>query len=129
MFGGGALVVLLLLFFIPLGDDAATDSSKTDKPQTEATTGRNVQFVEYNNNEGKLAHFVEEEAGKWAEIQGNNQVFARFQEIKRDDKSVYLRDISRDVGVTIELDLVNKQIKYNDDRGKAAILYDITSYH
>ena len=128
MFGGGALAVLLLLLFIPLGDDAATDSGNTNKPQTEGITGRNVRFVDYNN-EGKPAHFVEEEAGKWVEIQDNNEVFARFQEIKRDDKSVYLRDISREVGVTIELDVVNKQIKYNDDRGKAAVLYDITGYH
>lgn len=129
MFGGGALAVLLLLMFMPLGDDTQTDTGATNTVQTGAVTGRNVRFVQYKSNEGQGYHFVEDEYGKWTEKNANNGVIANFQEIKRDDNSVFLRDESREVGITLELDLKNKQVKYADDRGKAFVLFQILDYH
>ena len=129
MFGGGALAVLLLFMVIASGDDAATDSNTTNNSQTEAITGRNVRFVEFKNNDGNSCHFVEDEYGKWTEQDVNNGIIAKFEETKRDDNSVYLRDESREVGITLQLDLKNKQVKYADDRGKAFVLAQITAYH
>lgn len=131
-FGGGALATLLLLMLlVSMCDDTGTDANvnNTNSPQTEAVTGRNVRFVEYKNNEGNTCHFVEDEYGKWTEQDANNGVIAKFQEIKRDDNSVYLRDESREVGITLQVDLQNKQVKYADDRGKAFVLFQIMNYH
>ncbi len=129
MFGGGALAVLLLLMFIPLGNDAETDTGSNNTAQTGVVTGRNVRFVEYKNNEGVLCQFVEDEYGKWTEQNANSGIIAKFQETKRDDNSVFLRDESREVGITLQLDLKNKQVNYADDRGKAFVLCQILDYH
>ncbi len=129
MFGGGAFAVLLLLMMLPSGDGATTDAGTGNTPQTEAVTGRNVRFVEFTNNEGQICYFAETEYGKWDEVHADGAVFSKFQEIKRDDNTIYLRDISREIGVTLELNLAKKEIIYNDDRGKAFVLAKITSCH
>jgi len=60
--------------------------------------------------------------GKWVEDAGANS-FA-FNEVARDDWSVYLFDPNR--LVSIQLDLWTKQIKYSDASGQSFVLYHIT---
>jgi hypothetical protein len=121
--------LLLLMLLVSMCDDTGTDatSNNTSSPQTEVVTGRNVRFVQYKNNEGQGCHFVEDAYGKWSEQDANNGVIAQFQEVKRDDNSVYLRDESR--GVTLQLNVKNKKVTYSDDIGKSFILCDIIDYH
>ena len=79
--------------------------------------GRNVNYVEYNGNE--LGTFEKIADNKWAEYKdGKGKPHDTFEEIQRDDWSVYLRKFD---GATIQLDLHTKKITYNE-----GFLYTIT---
>ncbi len=154
MYGGGALALLLVIYLIVSKIGAADEDM--DIPETtvaaqnsnndaehahadatqgkgqEAITGRNVRFALFRTPNGEERQYREYAYGKWVEENiahpDATQPF-KFDETKRDDGSVYMRDESRAVGITIQLDLVKKQIKYSDDKGKAFVLYQIDTYH
>lgn len=83
------------------------------------TNGRNVKLVAYVG--GKF-----EQTGDrfWTEFASENREFT-FEELMRDDWSVYLLDRPRDI--SIQLDLYKKQIYIFYDRPNRALLYPITS--
>lgn len=91
-------------------------------------TGRNVNFIKFTNSAGEFkGTFVQRtKKGQWEE-EGTQQGQTRFtfQEVARDDWSVYLRDDSR--GVNIQLDLHTKKVMYSDDNNpERRYLYTIT---
>jgi hypothetical protein len=152
MIGGGALAFLLVLYLIVSkltavdegfdspettvaaqnGNNAEHNNAATQGDGQEAITGRNVRFALFTMPNGEERQYREYDYGKWIEENIAHpdpaQTF-KFEEIKRDDGSVYMRDESRGVGITIQLDLIKKQIKYSDDKGKSFVLYKIDSYH
>ncbi|MGB0929350.1 MAG: DUF7452 domain-containing protein [Chitinophagales bacterium] len=95
------------------------------KPSLELVNGKNVNYVEFGRNNGKLGVYRQFSAKMWKEIAaakgGNNY---EFREMNRDEWSVYLKDESR--GVSIQLDLHTKKVMYSDPRSpQKRPLYDI----
>ena len=85
-------------------------------------TAMSAKFVTSDNNRGFFAHT----SGKtWEETNRRNpNTKFTFQEVGRDEWSVYLHDASR--GVNIQLDLHRKKVVYSDANTAAFDLYDIT---
>lgn len=90
--------------------------------------GRNVNFIKFTNSAGEFkGTFIQREVEKLWEEEGTQQGATRysFQEVGRDDWSVYLRDDSR--GVNIQIDLHTKKVMYSDDtNGERRYLYTVT---
>lgn len=140
IYGGGALAVLLVIFLIASGGDTEANVSQggndvkqaVNTNETEAITARNARFVFFNNEEGERSQFREYEYGKWIEENldhPNPDAVLRFDEQKRDDASIYLRNKTQKVGITIQLDFVNKHAKCTNDKEKPFIIGPITGYH
>ncbi len=90
-----------------------------------SANGRNVTDATYSAGGQAQGHFRQVGPGQWREESSSGGGFA-FEEIARDDWSVYLRDSSR--GVDIQLDLWRKQVLYSQDGGgEKRALYDISA--
>jgi len=94
------------------------DNQNTDQSSV-AINGYNTTKVKYDGGE-----FSQSGNNLWIETSFtyNNENY--FQEIGRDEWSVYLYDESR--GVSIQLDLYTREINYSDKEGSAFTLYEIT---
>lgn len=102
-----------------------TPQQPEGKPSLELVNGRNVNYLEYGRNNGKLGVFRQFTSTLWKEIAavkgGNNY---EFKEMNRDEWSVYLKDESRNV--SIQLDLHTKKVMYSDPRSpQKRPLYEI----
>lgn len=139
LYGGGALAVLLVIFLIASGGDTEPNPNQSNGVEqtvntngTEAITARNARFVFFNNEDGERSQFREYEYGKWIEENldhPNPAGVLRFDEQKRDDGSIYLRNKTQKVGITIQLDFVNKHAKCTNDKEEPFIIGPITGYH
>lgn len=82
---------------------------------TEQTNGYSATFARYDQG-----GFTQLNRSEWAE--NNNDGSFQFEEIGRDEFSVYLSDPGR--GVDIQLDYFTNQVKFSD-ANSAFVLYDI----
>ena len=96
--------------------DIYTEETYNGSLNETEVNGRNVNFIKFTDDSGELlGTFIQRGAeGQWDE-EGMSQGEVRydFQEVTRDDWSVYLRDDSR--GVNVQLDLHTKKVMYSDD--------------
>ncbi|MBL6752211.1 MAG: hypothetical protein ISP90_16955 [Nevskia sp.] len=88
--------------------------------------GRTATVVVFGQSGQKLGDYRQIKPNRWAETGADGSVHFRFNEMQRDDWSVYLVDPSR--GVRIQLDLYTRQVKYADATSPAQRpLYDVLS--
>jgi hypothetical protein len=87
------------------------------------TTGRNVTIVAFGQGGQRLGQFRQVAPRLWVEINRDGVVAFRFEEVQRDDWSVYLVDRSR--GVNLQLDLHTRKVMYSDATQQRAELYAI----
>jgi hypothetical protein len=78
--------------------------------QNKTTTGRNVVMVEYYSPSLNRGSLIKDASGKWLEKDLTGKTSFTFNEVGRDDWSVYLQDPSRNVA--LQLDLYTFQVKY-----------------
>lgn len=147
--GAGMLLLLLILMLIPSEDAPAeatvpdtqvsaavpetspsTSSEQSSTPgtgQTEANEikGMNATWVQFYSADENRTGIFEQLSGKhWRESSNGNADVANFNEVTRDEWTVYLRDDSR--GLEIHLDLYRNVVHYKDDSGQSFDIYTIT---
>lgn len=93
-------------------------------PLLSQVNGRNVKYIEYDAGSGNIGYFKQDEAGKWIEKNQNGE--NTFKESHRDEWSVYLLDVSRDM--TVQLDLYQKAISLYWDKPNKYKIYTITKF-
>ncbi|MBE9029762.1 DUF3421 domain-containing protein [filamentous cyanobacterium LEGE 11480] len=98
---------------------APTIQARSIKQQTKVN-GRNVNYIRHS----KQGYYINHGKGIWYEGNAGNPTEFKFQEVQRDEWSVYLLDRSRNV--RIQLDLHRKKVIYSA-RGQRSDLYNITS--
>lgn len=74
--------------------------------------GGNVQQVNFEGGGTKLGGYVQTGPKKWVEVNTQGTTTFEFDEVNRDEWSVYLKDPSRNV--SIHIDLFRKMIRYSD---------------
>ena len=90
--------------------------------QGEPPNGRNVRVVTYVNEQDRQGSFVEDGPHLWRQDTAAGERF-RWQEVKRDDRSVYLCDDSQ--RVEIELDIAGRRIVNMAAKGPGQASYKI----
>jgi hypothetical protein len=86
--------------------------------------GHMTRFVTAGEGGSAIAATYRQTAGSsWEELGSDGKVQFKFQEVKRDDGSVYLEDRSR--GVAIRLDVRAKKVMYRESGKKEEVLFDI----
>ena len=95
-------------------------SSASDGPSTGPVKGPTVKTVKFNNG----AAFVNVSDGVWHELRANGNHAFTFQEMGRDEWSVYLQDKSR--GYAIQLDLWRKEIIFSEIGGAKSVLAKVS---
>lgn len=81
-------------------------------------------FVTAGEGGSAIAATYRQTAGTtWQELGSDGSVQFKFQEVKRDEGSVYLEDRSRGVG--IRLDVRGKKVWYRESGKKEEVLFDI----
>jgi hypothetical protein len=89
----------------------------------ETVNGRNVNLVVFGtSNDQTLGSYFQKSRGTWGEQSVRGTRFD-FNEIGRDDWSVYLQDPSRNV--SIQLDLYTRKVMYSDGTGSRRELYQV----
>lgn len=88
------------------------------QPGTQVT-GHNVSYVTFDRGSFR------QQGGRWTEYDINNRPVFTFEEMRRDDWSVYLYDRSRNV--RLQLDLHRRKVGYSPNDGPMSDLYDIVS--
>lgn len=91
-----------------------------------AANGRNVVLVATGQNGQRGPVFRIVPGGRqWVEFDNTGRAAFRFDEVQRDEWSVYLVDRSR--GVNLQLDLHTRKVMYSDATTQRSPLYDIMS--
>lgn len=85
--------------------------------------GLTVQRATFGRNGDQFGTFSQTSAGRWKETNVQGELRFEFDEVGRDDWSVYLLDSSR--GVTIQIDLYRGMIIYDDSTTDPFDLYEI----
>lgn len=89
-------------------------------------TGRSVNSLVFGTlGEQKLGIYHQVDSQRWVELSSSHTITARFEETHRDDWSVYLFDVSRQV--RLQLDLHRKIIGYSDANSPQRDQYRILS--
>jgi hypothetical protein len=89
----------------------------------------NVDWVAYTNGINKtnpIGYFVNRENEFWEEITETGRVNFQFREQNRDEWSVYLYDISRNVSIQLDMHLL--EVFYSDEKNSRRLLYYIEDY-
>jgi len=127
---GGLLVVIVLIIALSGGsDDADTfdDTMTTEEPALEEGTinGENVSLVAFGDGTQELGTYSQQQ-GYWLEESfGDGAQTFKFQEVGRDEWSVYLFDSARQIN--IRLDLYQQTVNYSDQNNpEERVLYRIT---
>ena len=90
-----------------------------------AVNGRNVSSVVFGQNARRLGVFRQTGERQWVETNVGGRVMFNFEEVQRDDWSVYLLDRSRDVN--LQLDLHTRKVMYHTGNAPRSHLYDVLS--
>lgn len=141
--GGGVLLVFILIAVFSNGDSDSTTTAEMVLPTQVENTQQNIsnenqttttptnmvsaatlQLVEFGNNSQILGVYRQIDAQNWVEksYSAENKSF-NFNEVQRDDYSVYLHDPKRDID--IQLDLHTRTIKYSDKNKSHVEIYKI----
>jgi hypothetical protein len=115
----GAAALCLVVAF------AAIFSMRVSAQQNALPTGRTVKLVKLATPDGgKLGVYKQTGGRAWAEIDREGKTQFTFNEVSRDDSSVYLHDPSRDV--SLQLNLHTRKVMYSDpDSPHPRALYNI----
>lgn len=109
------------------GIDACQGMAQAAPPasaEPAVVTGRNVMLVATGQNGQRGPVFRIVPGGRqWVEFDNTGRAAFRFDEVQRDDWSVYLVDRSR--GVNLQLDLHTRKVMYSDATTQRSPLYDI----
>lgn len=91
---------------------------------SEKVTGWTAVTVDYGTLAEKAGSFVEVSRKKWSEVsEKQGKITFSFNETHRDEWSVYLHDISRDV--FLQIDLWKNKVYYSDKNTSRSELYTI----
>lgn len=110
-------------------------STKTGQNEVQGTSlddvdqvnGQNVSIVQYSDGQTDPAgYFRQVDQNTWVEESIIHEHETPFEEVMRDEWSVYLRDTSRDL--TIQLNLHTRQVILNYDKPDAGTLYNISDF-
>jgi len=93
-----------------------------------AVNGKNVDYVSFGKNGKEYGAYRQIDAKTWKEVNnGERASNFRFQEVGRDEWSVYLEDRSRNV--FIQIDLHTKQVLHTGEVGqKKQPLYEVLNF-
>jgi hypothetical protein len=96
----------------------------TEALSAQDTNGKNVVFVTYRGEDGRVGAFRQAGEGRW--IEQNQDGRFDFMEVNRDDWSVYLRDRTR--RMNLQLDLHTRRVNTADAMNRTPRqLYSITN--
>ena len=84
-----------------------------------------VEQVDFGGGGQKLGAFFQTGPNAWKEVNTQGQTTFQFVETNRDDWSVYMKDSSR--GVSIQIDLHRKKVRYSDSNTPWRDQYDVLS--
>ena len=139
--GGGVLALIILIAIFSGGNDESTNTSAMMPAQTEQTlqeqsnenqthttpttevSAATLKLVEFGKNSQILGVYRQIDAQNWVEKSYSSDVSFKFQEVERDELSVYLHDPKRNID--IELDLQTHAIYYSDKNRKDVEIYKI----
>lgn len=139
--GGGVLALIILIAIFSGGDGESTNTSAMMPAQTEQTiqeqsnenqtqtapatevSAATLKLVEFGKNSQILGVYRQIDAQNWVEKSYSNDVSFKFQEVDRDELSVYLHDPKRNID--IELDLETHVVYYSDKNRKDVEIYKI----
>jgi hypothetical protein len=110
----------------PVAPVAPVTPPPAPAPAVVPVTGRNVAFIGYGplGDSREVSGLLQQKGGtEWHEMHTNGTVRFRFEEVQRDDWSVYLVDRSR--GVNLQLDLHTRRVMYSQGNGPRSELYQI----
>jgi hypothetical protein len=88
-----------------------------------AVKGDNVQRADYGTGGVKFGYYAQTGPKNWKEVNEKDQTHFKFNEVNRDEWSVYLNDPSRNV--SIQIDLFRKKISYRNADSPKRDLYDV----
>jgi hypothetical protein len=94
-------------------------------PVQDAVNGGNVTGLEIGQSGRKVGEYRQVGPKAWVETTQAGEVRFRFDEVQRDDGSVYLLDKAR--GVQLQLDLHQRKVLYSQDGTARGALYEIMS--
>ena len=121
------LGLLQLAFTLVIGLSHALPVSAQQIAQSPAlgagVNGRNAASVSVGKEGRKTGEFRQQGPGRWVEIDGSERQTYRFDEVRRDDWSVYLIDRSRNVD--LQLDLHTRKVMIGEAKGGRRELYQI----
>lgn len=121
------LGLLQLAFTLVIGLSHALPVSAQQIAQSPAlgagVNGRNAASVSVGKEGRKTGEFRQQGPGRWVEIDGSERQTYRFDEVRRDDWSVYLIDRSRNVN--LQLDLHTRKVMIGEAKGGRRELYQI----
>lgn len=122
---GQFIRVIATLIMIAIGGLAQAQPATTASQAAAiaSITGRNVMSVAIGQDRVRTGEIRKAEDKAWVETDLTGQVVARFQEVKRDDNSVFLADRLR--GVTVQLDLRTRLATYTEKAARRTELFEI----
>ena len=100
-------------FALFLAAPAVSATAQNARGQNVEVNGGNVEMVIYTSAEKIAGVIAKASEGKWVEINRNGNTFS-FDEIDRDEWSVYLRKTGRQAGQELQLDLYRQTISEFD---------------
>lgn len=95
----------------------------TSGQASQSANGRNVEMIEYHNGADGRGTLSKDASGKWVERNLLGTTSFTFNEISRDDWSVYLQDPSRNVA--LQIDLYTSKVMYGNIGGNKTPIYSI----
>lgn len=117
------VIATLIMFAISGLAQAQPATTASQAAAIASITGRNVMSVAIGQDRVRTGEIRKVEDKAWAETDMSGTVVARFQEVKRDDNTVYLADRLR--GVTVQLDLRTRLATYTDKATRRTDLFEI----
>lgn len=95
----------------------------TSGQASQSANGRNVEMIEYHNGAEGRGTLSKDASGKWVERNLLGTTSFTFNEVSRDDWSVYLQDPSRNVA--LQIDLYTSKVMYGVVGGNKTPIYNI----
>lgn len=119
------VVALLMMGLAGSGAALAQKAGPAAQAQGAAVNGRNATLVNVGEGTTRTGEIRKVDGTRWLEFDAAGQAVFEFDEVKRDDSSVFLLDSSR--GVTLQLDLRARKVTYSDAATRRRELYKILS--
>lgn len=101
-----------------------TESLPVEQPPL--TVANEVNYITFDNGTLTPGIYRQLNSNLWLEENSTFATSNTYEEVSRDEISIVLRDISR--GVTLRIDLNNREVYYSDAVSKPKLIYRITNY-